>query len=264
MRLCDVLSKPINPEFIQIEGCLVNKSGKIGQKVDLSVGAVGLNYFCQNCDDMRTFYSKGNLSCVFVNKSLISIDCVLSCICGATVEVWFLVECDGDITSTVPKIRIIKKAENLSDSVKLKSDGKYREFETLINKADQAFQEQLGAGAIIYLRKAYELIAVKAADSTGIPKKDVSGNRKKFKTLLKEVDNKWNIIPRQFSENRYTLFEELSNVVHGEYDEKLALQKYTSLRCLITGVITNVVSNQDFATEIGKLGWNGDKGDQNE
>lgn len=261
MRLCDILSKPITSEFMQIEGCLVNKSGRIGQKVDLNVGTVGLNYFCQNCDDMRTFYSKGNLSCIFVNKSLISIDCVLSCICGATVQVWFLVECDGDITSTAPKIRIVKKSEKLSDSVKIKSDGRHGEFETLIHKADQAYQEQLGAGAIIYLRKAYELIAVKAADSAGIPKIDSSGNRKKFKTLLKEVDNKWSIIPKQFSENRYTLFEELSNVVHGEYDEEIALQKYTSLRRLITGVVDNVISNQEFAIEIGNLGWNRKKGE---
>ena len=103
MRLCDVLSKPVSSEFIQIEGCLINKAGKIGQKVDLHAGTVGLNYFCKHCDDMRTFYSKGTLSCIFVNKSLISIDCVLSCICGSSVQVWFLVECDGDITQQLQK-----------------------------------------------------------------------------------------------------------------------------------------------------------------
>ena len=75
------------------------------------------------------------------------------------------------------------------------------------------------------------------------------------------MDNKWNIIPKQFSENRYTLFEELSNVVHGEYDEEIALQKYTSLRRLINGVIDNVISNQEFATEIENLGWNREKGE---
>lgn len=261
MRLCDVLSKPVNSEFVQIEGCLINKSGKIGQKVDLNVGAVSLNYFCQNCDDMRTFSSQGKLSCIFVNKSLISIDCVLRCICGTTVQVWFLVECDGDITSAAPKIRIAKKAEKLSDRVKVGSNIKYGEFESLIEKADLAYQEQLGAGAVIYLRKAYELIAVKSADFAGISKTDAAGKRKRFGTLLKEVDNKLNIIPKQFSENRYALFEELSNVVHGEYDEKIALLKYTSLRRLITGVIDNVISNQDFATEMENLGWNREKGE---
>ena len=111
MRLSDVLSKPVNREFTQIEGCLVNKSGKIGQKVDLDMGMIGLNYFCEKCNDIRTFYSKGKLSCVFVNKKLISIDCVLSCICGATVQVWFLVESDGDITLNSPKVKIFKKRQ---------------------------------------------------------------------------------------------------------------------------------------------------------
>ena len=124
-----------------------------------------------------------------------------------------------------------------------------------------AYQEKLGAGAVIYLRKAYELIAVKSADFAGISKTDAAGKRKRFGTLLKEVDNKLNIIPKQFSENRYALFEELSNVVHGEYDEKIALLKYTSLRRLITGVIDNVISNQDFATEMENLGWNREKGE---
>ena len=50
-------------------------------------------------------------------------------------------------------------------------------------------------------------------------------------------------------------------MVHGEYDEKIALLKYTSLRRLITGVIDNVISNQDFATEMENLGWNREKGE---
>ena len=255
MRLSVVLSKPATAEYVQVEGFLVNKSGKIGQKVDLNVGTIGLNYFCEKCEDMRTFYSKGNLSCVFVNKSLISIDCVLSCVCGATAQMWFLIECDGDITSVAPKVRIIKKSEKLSDGVKLSSRSSYGEYEALINKADQAYREGLGAGAIVYLRKAYELIAVQVADSANIEKKDKSGNRKKFKTLLKEVDTKWNIIPKQFSEKRYTLFEELSNIVHGSSDEEIALSKDQSLRLLIVGVIENVIKNQEFAAEIGNLGW---------
>lgn len=261
MRLCDVLSKPVKSDFVQVEGFLVNKSGRVGQKVDLTVGTVGLNYFCQNCEDMRTFYSKGNLSCVFVNKSLISIDCVLSCACGATAQVWFLIECNGDITSADPKIRILKKSEKLSDGVRISSGSRYGQFETLLDKADLAYQEGLGAGAIIYLRKAYEQIAVQAADAAGIDRNDSSGHRKKFKTLLKEVDNKWNIIPRQFSENRYTLFEELSNVIHGDYNEDLALHKYVSLKRLIIGVLDNVISNQELAHEIENLGWNEERGE---
>lgn len=256
MRLGDVLSKPVKAEFIQVDGFLTNKAGRMGQKVDLDIGVVALNYFCQNCEDIRTFYSRGGLSCIFVNKSLISIDCVLSCVCGSTVQVWFLVECDGDITSTAPKVRIIKKTEKLSENVKVCFGNNYGDFDNLINKADHAYQEGLGAGAIVYLRKAYELIAIQAADCANIAKTNEIGNRKKFKTLLKEVDNKWNIIPKQFSENKYRLFEELSEIIHGNYDEEMALNKYQSLRRLIVGVIDNVIRNQEISIEIKNLGWN--------
>ena len=69
------------------------------------------------------------------------------------------------------------------------------------------------------------------------------------------MDAKWKIIPLQFSNNRYTLFEELSNVVHGEYDEDLALSKYASLRCLIVGVLENVINNEAYSQEMKNLGW---------
>ena len=54
----------------------------------------------------------------------------------------------------------------------------------------------------------------------------------------------------------YKLFEELSNVIHGDYDEEIALNKYVSLRKLISGVLDNTIKNIDYAREIKKLGWN--------
>lgn len=262
MRLGDILSKPINKEFIQIDGFLMNKKGKIGQKVDIEEGLVCLNYFCKTCEDMRTFYSKGKkLSCIFVNKNLISIDCVLSCICGSTVQVWFLVESEGDITSVAPKVRIIKKSERLSNTVDRSDNDRYGKYTYLLDKADRAYREGLGAGAVIYLRKVYELLAVDSAESAGINRLDKNNKRKKFKTLLKEVDAKWNIIPKQFSENGYKIFEELSNIIHGEFDEELALEKFDSLKRLVTGVTKNVVENLDYAEGINKLGWNGKDGE---
>lgn len=56
MRLSDVLSKPPNKEYVQIDALLLNRSGKTGQKVDISVGKIVLNYFCSSCDDIRTFF----------------------------------------------------------------------------------------------------------------------------------------------------------------------------------------------------------------
>lgn len=56
MRLSDVLSKPPNKEYAQIDAFLSNRAGKTGQKVDISVGRIALNYFCASCDDIRTFF----------------------------------------------------------------------------------------------------------------------------------------------------------------------------------------------------------------
>ena len=79
MRLSSVLSKPPKPLFEPVDGFLMGKQGNLGQKVDLDVVTVALNYYCETCDDLRTFYSKGKLTCIFVNKNMVSIDCVLAC-----------------------------------------------------------------------------------------------------------------------------------------------------------------------------------------
>ena len=73
MRLSSVLSKPPKPLFEPVDGFLMGKQGNLGQKVDLDVGTVALNYYCETCDDLRTFYSKGKLTCIFVNKNMVSI-----------------------------------------------------------------------------------------------------------------------------------------------------------------------------------------------
>jgi len=74
--------------------------------------------------------------------------------------------------------------------------------------------------------------------------------------LLQEVDRQCSIIPREFSENGYRLFGELSDVVHGEYNEDLALLKYESLHRLIVGVLDNVKNNNELMAAVGSLGWN--------
>ena len=54
MRLSDVLSKAPQNEYTQVDGFVQNKQGKVGQKVDLSVGQVMLNYYCEHCEDSIT------------------------------------------------------------------------------------------------------------------------------------------------------------------------------------------------------------------
>ena len=255
MRLSDVLSKPPKDNYIQIEGFLQNKKGTVGQKVDLSVGEVMLNYYCAHCEDLRTFSSRGKLSCIFVNTRIISIDCVLTCGCGASVQVWFLVESSGEITSQNPQVRIIRRSERLPDTVKINFT-RYGEFSILLDKAEQAYREELGAGAIVYLRKVFEKITIQTANAIGIEyAKYEGGNPKNFSDLLKKVDRQCHIIPKEFSSDGYKLFRELSGVVHGEYDEALGLSKFEPLHRLVIGILENVRISAELEEAKKTLGW---------
>lgn len=253
MRLSDVLSKTPQNDYVQVDGFLLGKQGIIGQQVDLSVGEVMLNYFCSRCEDIRTFTSKSKLCCIFVNRQIISIDCVMACGCGADVQVWFLVECNSDICGQAPRVKILKRSEKLSDTVKINSN-RYGEFSPLLDMAERAYRDGLGAGAIVYLRKAFEKITTQTANEAGIST-TTRGKRKNFKELLKEVDTQCSIIPREFSANSYRLFGELSNVVHGDYNEELGLNKFEAFHRLVVGVLENVRNSEELKEAIGALGW---------
>lgn len=261
MRLSDVLSKPPTLEFKQIEGFLGGKVLAAGKQRKVQEGKIALNYYCIPCTDVRTFCSSEEVYCIGVNEHLVSIDCVLNCHCGASVQAWFLVDCESDICERAPKIRILRRSEKLSVDVLLDRE-RYGDFSELLEKAQRAHREQLGAGAIVYLRKVFEKITVQTADATGIAyHKYEGGNPKNFSDLLKKVDERCSIIPREFSANGYTLFRELSNIVHGEYNEELALLKYESLHRLIIGILDNVKNNNELMAAIGSLGWNDGGGD---
>lgn len=255
MRLSDVLSKPPKEQYVQVDGFLQNKKGYTGQKVNLDVGKVALNYFCGYCDDLRTFYSQNNLSCVFVNKNIISIDCVVTCGCGNTVPVWFLIESKDSITGQAPEVRILKRNFKLSEKVKVNT-ARYGEFALLLDKAEQAYNDGLGAGSIVYLRKVFEKITIQTANDMEIKYSQYkSGNPKNFSNLLKEVDEKCSIIPKEFSANGYQLFQELSTVIHGEYDEELGLRKFESLYRLVIGILENVKNHSELINATIALGW---------
>lgn len=261
MRLSDVLSKTPSLEFKQIEGFLGERVLAAGKQRKIQVGKIALNYYCKNCMDSRTFYTGEELYCIGVNEHLVSIDCVLKCHCGASVQVWFLVDCDGDISGVSPEIRVLKRSERLSNEVSIDED-RFGELSILIAKAQQAHREQLGAGAILYLRKVYEMITMQTALATGIEyRKYANGNPKNFSDLLQKVDEHCSIIPREFSANRYRLFQELSDIVHGENNDELALLKYDSLLRLIVGILDNVKNNTELMAASSALGWN-DGGDQ--
>lgn len=256
MRLGSVLSKKPTELYQEVEAFLLNKRGDTGQQVQLDVGQVMLNYFCAECEDLRTFTSQGKIACIFVNKQLISIDTVLTCGCGTDVQVWFLIESENDINGLAPRVRIVKRSEKLSNQVAIDIN-KYGDYSMLLDKAEKAYREDLGAGAIVYLRKAFEKITVDTAKLAEIEFiAHESGNPKNFKDLLEKVDNQCSIIPSEFKRDGYTLFRELSNVVHGDYNEELGLIKFESLNRLIIGILENVKNKEELKEAIGALGWN--------
>lgn len=257
MRLSDILSKAPQKEYIQVDGFLQNKRGYLGQNVKLDVGIVVLNFYCKICDDMRSFYSKGNLNAIFCGKRFISIDCVLSCICETKVEIWFLIESEYDITGLSPRIRIVKKTCKFPQGVLYELPKYGCDISNLLMLADKAREDSLGAGSIIYLRKIYEIIAIRTADLEKIEytKRKDNNNPRNFRDLLMKVDKKCKIIPTEFSSNRYELFKELSECIHGNLDEIKILSKYSALRRLIIGVLDNIVNKDELKKACSELGW---------
>lgn len=260
MRLSDVLSRPPTSSFTQVEGFLVGKTCKTGQQIKLDIGQVALNFFCIDCDDFRTFYSCGALTCVCINKTMISIDSVLTCGNNPSVQVWFLVESDGDISAQAPKVKIIKRTEKLPDSIR-RNRYDYGSCSALLEKSRQAYQIGLGAGSLVYLRKAFEVATIQAAEALDVEyPKHKDGNPRNFADLLRRVDEKSSIIPQEFSSDGYKLYRELSGVVHGAFNESDGLIKFEPLYRLVVGVLDNIKNKQDFESAKAALGWCDDGG----
>jgi len=228
----------------------------IGQHIILEAGQVSLNYYCTECEDLRTFNSdkEQGLRGIIVNKQVISIDCILQCNCGSVVHTWFLVEAEEDIRYRSPKVRILHFREKLTERVKLQSE-KYGEFSEWLEKAKRAHRDGLGSGAIIYLRKVYESITYSIANANNIPLHRGDGNRRSFSGILKEVDEKHSIIPVSFSANRYELFSQLSEIIHGDGSEEDALEYFGALYTLVTSVLDNVTHKEELKSAAQKFNW---------
>lgn len=181
MRLSDVLSKPIDLEFKQVEGFLDNRKLKEGKSKKLLIGKVALTYFCAKCDSDLSFVSKEDIFGIGVNNKQISVDCVLTCPrCGNQLPVWFLVESANEIHNIYPEVRVLKRTEKFNPTVQ-NAKNIYGNFAELLGKAECAYRNELGAGAIIYLRKIYEKITKEAAQAAGI----ATLNTRKKRKLLK-------------------------------------------------------------------------------
>ncbi|SHN52025.1 hypothetical protein [Desulfovibrio litoralis] len=264
MRLSSVLSSHNNNESIEVEsfvdkdkyvenaedasdGIIVVSSGDF---IELDIGTIVLPFFSTTCNDNIQFVSHTKLHCLVVNNKMISIDCVLKCVdsqrcsnCQSLIQAWFLVEAD-DIFAHTPKVHILKHNFRLPDHIKLPIETK-DQFSELLGKAEIAYKERLGAGSIIYLRSAFEKITHIVGDDAGVAIYKPNGKTKPFDQVLTLVDERCSIIPEQYSANRYEIFSQLSEIAHGNSDEKSALDKYYALRRLVMGIIDNVEKNKE-------------------
>lgn len=256
MRLGDLLSKAPAKEEAQVEGFLNGHGLRWGQHKTIDAGQVFLNFLCKTCGVVRTFMSGKKLSCLGVGDRVVSIDACLKCpACEAIVEAWFLVVSRDELHEQAPIVRLERYVDNRRDRASRIGVGAGG-FDDLLERAQLAYEEQLGAGAMVYLRKIFEALTMQVATVAGISITDNNGYRKSFRKLLKEVDEERHIIPSAFSSDGYKLFSELSDVVHGDSNEKVALQKYDPCRSLVIGIIQNVASDQEMKRAIKDLGWN--------
>ena len=260
MRLGDVLSRDYTAEYVQIDGFTKTKP-TYKQPRKIEVGTVAINCNCKKCNDTRTLVSANELQLILIEEGLFSIDARLRCpACQETVAAWFLVSCEGPIESVAPKVRVIKRSIRYTENIHPLHSA-YSEYGELLEKAEIAYREGLGAGSIIYLRKIFEMVTDGIADANRINILDKNGYKiNNFSVRLERVTDKVDFIPKEFSDDGYRLFGELSDVVHGEFDEEEGLKKYQTLKRLVIGVLDNIKNRAEFAEARAKLGWNEEEG----
>lgn len=271
MNLSRLLSKPLANDYQQVDTFWFSEEEEdyeysdenedeslllTGQHVTLDVGQVSLNYYCIDCESLRTFSSdkEQGLRGIVVSQQMLSIDCILQCNCDAVVHTWFLVEAEYDIRYQSPRVRILHFREKLSDGVKLQSE-QHGEFAEWLEKAKRAHRDELGSGAVIYLRKVYESITYSVANANNIPIHNDNGKRRTFYEILQEVDKEHSIIPEYFAANGYKLFSELSKIIHGDGSEEDALEYFGALYTLVTSILDNVKQKEELKNAIQKFNW---------
>lgn len=243
-----------------------------GDFIEIQIGTITLPFYSNLCKDTNSFISPKKLHCLIINKDMFSIDCQLKCMdydknnpickkCNPCVQAWFLVGID-DIRNMNPIVNVIKQSFKLSKEIKLPIEMEDTISEWL-GKAEIAYKERLGAGAIIYLRSAYEQITFEVGRKAGVNIYKSNGKSRPFEQVIRAVDNECSIIPVIYSQNRYELFRKLSEIAHGKVDEEKALKAYEPLRSLVVGIIENVrkkdeeiKKNSEIKKALQQIGFN--------
>lgn len=173
--------------------------------------------------------------------------------CGSKVYFCFAVEseaCDnveiGRKRYTSYKYRLEKIGEYPNqESSRLQNISKYisdfpSEHNCLV-KAERAYYSGLGSGAIIYLRKAYEVMLYSVLDDNNVP------HPNQFRQALEMVDKAANIVPAELKDRAYGLFGEMSDIIHGEMEDSVGLDKYELLRDVFKMLLDNILEKRKQA-----------------
>jgi hypothetical protein len=115
------------------------------------------------------------------------------------------------------------------------------EYDLLV-KAVKSYQLGLGAGAMVYIRKAYESLLFGILDEASIPRP------KTFKDTLELADNTKHIVPAVLTDKAYGLFGEISDVVHGDAEDADGITKYEDLRDVFLLILDNIIEQERTAT----------------
>ena len=243
-----------------------------GDFIEIQIGTINLPFYSTICADSNSFVSPKKLHCLIINEKMISIDCQLKCTdydignpkcqkCNPFIQAWFLVEVD-DIFANAPNVKVIRQSFKLPEQIRLpiEMEDKFSEW---LGKAEIAYRERLGAGAVIYLRSIFEKVTHEVGLNAGVEIYKNNGKAKPFEQVLKAVDAQCSIIPAIYSQNGYDWFSKLSEIAHGNSDEATALKEYESLRRLVVGIIENVKrkneelkNNTEIQRALNEIGFN--------
>lgn len=256
MRLGDYLSRNPSSQYEQVEKFAGDRKLPLGKPKKVDIGQIALNFICMSCNDTRTFISSNDIQMIPITNSLISIDSRLTCsACDECVAAWFIIDVENDMMSLAPRVRLLKRNIKYTDNV-CPIENKYGKYSEWLTKANIAYQEELGAGSIVYLRKIFESVTYEVADVNKINISGRNGKRLNFKDTLERVCQQVDFIPHEFSKDGYKLFGELSDVVHGNFSEAEGLTKYPALLRLVRGVLDKQIDARELSVARESLGWN--------
>lgn len=74
------------------------------------------------------------------------------------------------------------------------------------------------------------------------------------KNILLEVEKNIKIIPEVYANDGYKLFKELSNIIHVNKDEELALKKYEAFKSLVVGLLDKIKNDKQYLSACKLLG----------